>query len=432
MAAATDAGRAATSSSAMRSTSAMSSSVTVSICHPTRCSSRRRRASWAWPSTVRCSGWMSSSTPHLTSGTARSRRIERPLDGRITLVWCSTGTPRRRSASARTTSGWDSLGADPPSAASVRRNTPDPGRAGCPRRRSMATSSSRGHLSTRGGAAGRPTGDRAGGGRRRGRTPGAATRRRRCRRRATRRSIAQMTVVWRNRTPGSSGRWTPWRTEKCNAARRGMRRSPASVAGGRAGDEPAAVGGATARRSAARPCAARTSTTNTPWPTRRSTPRSTRRRVAVAPTPCSRSTCGGDDAVVVGEPAHGLGGSVTAIGPPRDGKSEGDVGVSARTQGVRAHPSAGARTPRTQHSDGAEHSDGAGSGGAAVAGLGEAEDAEEEQADGGAPQERRGPSPSRPAPAATRRCPCSRLGSYCTAATTKKMPEMNSTSDLAA
>ena len=60
----------------------MSASVTVSICHATRCSSPARRRRWRGPSSVRCSGWMSSSTPHRTAGTARSMRAGRPFGGR--------------------------------------------------------------------------------------------------------------------------------------------------------------------------------------------------------------------------------------------------------------------------------------------------------------------------------------------------------------
>ena len=46
--------------------------------------------------------------PQRTSGTARSMRAVLPLEARITRVCGSTGTPRRRRASARTTSGCDS------------------------------------------------------------------------------------------------------------------------------------------------------------------------------------------------------------------------------------------------------------------------------------------------------------------------------------
>ncbi len=119
----------------------MSDSVTGSICHSWRCRSRTRRASLAWPSNVRCSGWMSSSIPQRTDGTARSTRAVRPFDARTSLAWVSIGIPLARSASASSTSGCDSLGAAPSRRSRLRRNSPLPGRAGCPSRRSIATSS---------------------------------------------------------------------------------------------------------------------------------------------------------------------------------------------------------------------------------------------------------------------------------------------------
>ena len=117
--------------------SAMSTSVTGSICHSRRCRSRTRRASLACPSNVRCSGWMSSSMPQRTDGTARSTRAVRPFDARTSLVWVSIGIPLARSASASSTSGCDSLGAAPSRRSRLRRNSPLPGRAGWPSRRSM-------------------------------------------------------------------------------------------------------------------------------------------------------------------------------------------------------------------------------------------------------------------------------------------------------
>ena len=230
----------------------------------------------------------------------------------------------------------------------------------------MATSSSTVTLAARRAAGGRPTGDRAAGGRRRGRTPAGPGRRRRCRRRGRAVDASQITVVWRQRTPGSSARWTPWRTEKWSADARGIRRSPAS--------EPA-VGPVTnppgwaARQDGAalleRRAAPRRST-NTPLRRRAAARRrSSRRSIVARPTLVRAQTRGGDDAVVGGEPRAGERREVGHRGPPRIEVTEGDVGAVDRTPGVRArHRSVWCgRSPQPNTPMAPKHSDGVRCGG---------------------------------------------------------------------
>ena len=84
-----------------------------------------------------------------------------------------------------------------------------------------------------------------------------------------------------------------------------------------------------------------TATTNTPLATRRERRRRRRRAVVGAPTPASRSARGGDDAVVVGEPAQGGRGEIGHGSSSGGAARAGDVGAVDRT-------AAGARPRRPE------------------------------------------------------------------------------------
>ena len=247
------------------------------------------------------------------------------------------------------------------------------------------------------------------------------------------RSIAQMTVVWRKRTPGSSGRrGRRGATEKCSADATRHPAQPGEHAGRRPGDEAARMRGR--QHGAAlfeRDRGGRDRRTR-PWPTHRKHA-GARRAVGASPADAVLAEPGrGDHAVVVGEPAGGQGGR-SAIGPS-SGRSEGGGCRCQRTvrQGCAVSPSAWCgrrRAPRTRLAH--EHSTGRVRWGGG-SGIRRGRRCRRGTGRSRCPRGARGPSPSRPAPAAPRTGPCSRLGSYCTAVTTKKRPEMNSTSDLAA
>ena len=306
--------------------------------------------------------------------------------------------------------------AAPPRWPSVRRNAPEPGRAGWPSRRSIATSSSTvtcvvveqlvrrtdrwsswpevgGEVERQA----RPT------------TP------RRCRRRGR--------GGRRRRSPWSGGSARPARrrggrrggTEKWSARRVGHAAEPGERARRRSGDEPGRVGRATARRNAARACAGADAATNTPLCRRRSTPASTSRSIVVLrPTPCVVQRGGGDDAVVVGEPRDGGRGEVGHRTPPRRVRRGGCRCASTVRAGC-AHRSVGAAGDPPAHTpDDGKHSDGrSGVAVAAVAGLRRGRRGRRGTGRWRWPTGRRGPSCARRAPAATPEMPLLSLGSYC-------------------
>ncbi len=316
--------------------------------------------------------------------------------------------PRRRSASARTTSGCDSLGADRRAMTSVRRNTPDPGRVGCPSRRSMASELVAGHRSlvqqllddrhvielaeVGGEVEGEP--------RPRGDDDPVGT------------DVAVDRPDDRGLPEADAGSWVTWTpcwVEKCSAEERGIRRSPASMpAVGPVTKPPGWAADSTAQRCSSVTGAVRSRTR--PWRHVARRRASTRRwRVAVAPTPCSRSLA----AVITpwwsaSQRVDRAGRS--AIGPPRVHRKGGgcrcqctvDKGCAiSRVRGARLAPHH-ALDRRTILDWGVRWGGGSGirRGRRCRRGTGRSR----------CPRGARGPSPSRPAPAAPRTGPCSGRG----------------------
>ncbi len=129
-------GRAPPRSSASRSTSRMSM-LTDGLDLPRRadaCRCRRVGVARRAPSNVRCSGWMSSSTPQRTSGTARSRWKARPFEARmIRGLGLDRDVPPTERVGQDAPPGATQRGAEPCRvSSSVRRKRPEPGRAGAP------------------------------------------------------------------------------------------------------------------------------------------------------------------------------------------------------------------------------------------------------------------------------------------------------------
>ena len=205
-------------------------------------------------------------------------------------------------------------------------------------------------------------------------------------------------------------------------------------AGRRTGDEPAGMGGALDRRSAARACRGAEAMTNTPFVGGRSTPRVEQaHRCVERPTPWSRNAASGDHTVVGGEPRRGEPAGRSDMAILRTTGCEGDVGAGHRTRGVRAPASeCFVRAAPARNTPMHETLGWGRSGVAAVAGFGEAEEAEEEEADGGGPQDDAAPAVLGELLQRAGDALGSRSGRAATAATRKKMPEIASTTERAA